>query len=82
MGAALRNQSRFFSLALDVKFGSHSFLIALSFWSVLHFITRAAAENCSGLWFDELRIFVCVHKRTILPLLVMHASGVTIVSVI
>lgn len=37
--------SRFFSLALDVKFNSHSFLLALSFWSVLHFITTAAAET-------------------------------------
>lgn len=37
--------SRFFSLALDVKFSSHTFLLALSFWSVVHFIAAAAAET-------------------------------------
>lgn len=48
----LQNQNRFLSLALDVKFGSHSFLMALSFWSVLHFSTTAAVENCSVLCFQ------------------------------
>lgn len=47
--AALQN-SRFFSLALDVKFSAHSFLfLALYFCSVLHFPTTAAAER--QLWF-------------------------------
>lgn len=48
-------KSRFFSLALDVKFSSHSFLLARSFWSGLHFITTAAVETQLWLlwWFDE-----------------------------
>lgn len=47
--------SRFFSLALDVKFISHSFLLAPSFWSVLHFITTAAAGTQIWIlwWCDE-----------------------------
>lgn len=53
--AALQN-GRFFSLALDVKFSSHSFLfLALYFCSVLHFTTTAAAETQLWFlwWFDE-----------------------------
>lgn len=76
VGAALWNQSRFFSLALDVKFGSHSFLMALSVWSVLHFITRAAVENCSGLWFDDYRILcVCTNAQSFLNRSCMHQGS-------
>lgn len=50
--AALQN-SRFSSLALDVKVSSHSFLLDVSCQSVLYFSTAAAVENSCGV-FDDL----------------------------
>lgn len=51
-----KNQSRFRSLVRDVKYGSHSSLVAPSLWSVFHFSTGAAVEKCSGVCFDEWRL--------------------------